>query len=535
MHVVKGSKFSGERPYVCSIRLCGKKFVSNGAKTAHEKTHDSSRREGEPKYKCDLCDRKYHLLLSLRCHQARHKKGLNFRTKPDPSAPKKVYPRNKPTPCPIPKELTAPPTKRSGFRKWLKGKVNNKEDTENTGDGSPKAKAGRSKKAKQLGRRARNLARSKECSECAKKFSTAMLLRLHMRVHTGETPHECEICHRIIKNKSKHMKIHDPNRFQGEKKHICDQCPKAFYLQHTLYNHRKFAHPGVVRSDAGGPSACPICGKIIHYKLKKHMARHSEATKIHKCEVCERPFFTTAEAKNHAVHYHNPDKLLRLLFKIKCPACPPEYFGHPSKRAVKIHWLEHHKDKPMPAEYRKSRYNISAYNKKGRFECPHCPETKRPVYSQKVSLKRHVSKQHPDKVEVRKKSENSCKRRNNPKKKNMETDDEEESTSSGSSSSEEEDLNLDDDESDNDKAPKDVKRSPRIRSKKIAISARRRNPIKKVKPVETSNSPPQMGNKHVKIQLKRVEDDTDLCEQYDVLEQLDRLPYVKREVIIYKL
>ncbi|CAL8101929.1 unnamed protein product [Orchesella dallaii] len=555
---------TGEKPFECSI--CSRKFTCKGTKDNHEKTHDSSRREGGPKYECDLCDRKYYILGSFRSHQLRHKKGLKFRPKPPPDAPKKKYPRKCiPTPCPIcgkvltrpdklnphlklhelkkiPNELTAPPNKRSGFRKWIK-KKKDKKDGENGGDDadpmSPKAKAGRAKKARQLGRRARTTARSKECSECGKKFETLFQLTLHNRIHTGETPHECEICHRRFarpENRLKHMKTHDPNRFQGEKRHICDICGKGFYLQHTLYNHRKYIHFGIVRSNArAGPSACPICGKVLSRPdhLNGHMKRHSEAEKIHKCTVCERPFFTPFEAKYHAENLHNPDKLQRILFKHKCPECPPEYVGHSSMGAVKIHWLEYHKDKPMPDVYLKSKINIK---QKGRFECPHCPDENRPIYWQTASLRRHIKKRHPEKFETRKRSKGvvAKRSRNVSRKKQTESDDDEECTSSGSSSSDdEEELNLDDDEpedeSSEDDSPKNVKRSARLQTKKSVNQTRRAA----VSNVERSQG--QLGNKEVRIVLERVEYNDEMCERYGVLEQLEKCPVIKTEVIIYTL
>uniref|UniRef100_A0A8K9Y3U6 C2H2-type domain-containing protein n=1 Tax=Oncorhynchus mykiss TaxID=8022 RepID=A0A8K9Y3U6_ONCMY len=127
------------------------------------------------------------------------------------------------------------------------------------------------------------------CSECGKRFTTAPLLKSHMKSHSGEIHHQCSVC------------------------------GKCFLLFQDLKRHQEI-HKGGNNSDADSPGEpdperpfpCSVCGKrfTAAFRLKAHMKIHS-GEKPHQCSVCGKAFLRPYDLKRHLLT-HKGERNTRL-------------------------------------------------------------------------------------------------------------------------------------------------------------------------------------------------------------------------------
>ena len=96
-----------------------------------------------------------------------------------------------------------------------------------------------------------------ECSECNKKFCSALSLQEHMSRHSNERPYICRECHRSFRQVSclrRHLLTHSTVM-----PHTCEMCGRKFSQAIYLRSHMK-VHTGQCLILHVSVFACVYCG-----------------------------------------------------------------------------------------------------------------------------------------------------------------------------------------------------------------------------------------------------------------------------------
>ncbi|XP_063984920.1 uncharacterized protein LOC135166535 isoform X2 [Diachasmimorpha longicaudata] len=131
-----------------------------------------------------------------------------------------------------------------------------------------------------------------ECPIC-KCIYLRSSLSVHMRVHNGERPYECQVCSKAFSTKW-NLQLHKwTHAARSTKPYKCNQCSAAFY-RHSDYTAHMNSHRNV------RPYTCNYCGAqfIRKYNCLRHVKEHEE-NKQYTCDVCNKTFHRSYYLKEH--------------------------------------------------------------------------------------------------------------------------------------------------------------------------------------------------------------------------------------------
>ena len=156
------------------------------------------------------------------------------------------------------------------------------------------------------------------------------------------------------------------------KKHLVDYHPIRCYKckfkaadSDEMMEHIEKLHDAEEQHD---PQACPICGKMIRTKMKKHIEAVHEKIKKYFCDICGFAAYQRQYIMNHMKSSH-------LKSEIKCDECN---FVAVTNWRLKLHKRNRHMEKDP------------------RIKCEHCSR----IFCSKAYLQVHIARKHHNKKEA---------------------------------------------------------------------------------------------------------------------------------------
>ncbi|XP_034650751.1 oocyte zinc finger protein XlCOF22 [Drosophila subobscura] len=166
-----------------------------------------------------------------------------------------------------------------------------------------------------------------QCTFCDQKFSSLRKYEIHLQqLHSVDTLHACEICHKTFKSAdflAVHRKRHSERHYQ------CDKCSLNYINAAELRVHYERAHVNDEQV------SCLICGsQFQNFALMREHENRSHQRQVWRCEKCNFEANSRARMRQHQFEH--------TAYPYKCEHCPEEFADRKKIRlhSKKVHSIE---------------------------------------------------------------------------------------------------------------------------------------------------------------------------------------------------
>lgn len=257
--------FSRGRPRkekrIIKCEYCGRPFNHASAYIIHRRVHT-----GEKPFSCQLCSRAFAQLSNLRSHMKVH------------NVPRVLSVQNSSrfqSRSPVSKSMTQTQAiMTAGFR--------------NDKTGSPF-------------RRSR---KPVACPICGKIFPYKSVLKIHLRIHSGEKPYSCRVCGKAF-TQACTVRVHERVHW-SIKPFLCSKCGKGFSQIGTLKAHtcagKRQVHATLKEMELAGVVTfrCHLCKKCFSTREEydPHIQTHTDNQRFF-CDTCGQRYSLQSELETH--------------------------------------------------------------------------------------------------------------------------------------------------------------------------------------------------------------------------------------------